>query len=214
MHISCDTISVVILRTYIFVRVRGVGNKVLEARHCLSSLIVGRIRRFGRTGTIGVGRRVGIGGRSRAGVRNRVGVRSRLDVRSRVDVMTREAGSSSVGGGTRVGGRSSVGGRRSVLEGIDEEALSVSYRRTIDAVIGRRAGLIINRIRRAPDNCVTTLLTAAPYLAASAGFCRSKTRWEKKQRWHEPRRRNGHRGASCKLPEDQSGNARQHRTTA
>jgi hypothetical protein len=99
-----------------------------------------------------------------------------VDVRSRIEVMTREGGSSSVGGGTRVGGRSSGGGRRSVLrpEGTDEEALSASYRRTIDAVIGRRACLIINRIRRAPENCVTTLLTAAPYLGSSAGFCRSR----------------------------------------
>jgi hypothetical protein len=162
-------IPVVILRTYVFVRVRGVGNKVLEARHCLSSLVVGRIGRTGRVGTIRVGRRVGIGGRSRAGVR------SRMDVRSRIDVMTREGERSSVGGGTRVGGRSSVGGRRSVVlpEGTDEEALSASYRRTIDAVIARRACLIINRIRPALDNCVTTPLTAALRLKAIAGFSRS-----------------------------------------
>ena len=150
-----------ILCTYVFVRVRGVGNKILEARHCLSSLIVGRIGRTGR-----VGRRVGIG------------VRSRVDERSRVDVMTREGGSSSVGGGTRVGGRSSVGGRRNIAEGTGMKARSASYRRTIGADIARRACLIINRIRPALDNCVTiqvviSLVAAALRLEAMAGFSRS-----------------------------------------
>jgi hypothetical protein len=164
------------------VRVRGVGNKVLEARNCLSSLIVGRIGRTGRVGTIRVGRRrVGIGGRSRASVRSRVDARSRVDgvdERSRVDVMTREGGSRSVGGGTRVGGRSSVGGRRNIAEGTGMKARSASYRRTIGADIARRACLIINRIRPALDNCVTiqvviSLVAAALRLEAMAGFSRS-----------------------------------------